>query len=159
MVDRFVLDASVAAKWFLRDPLEDHLEAASRVLLDLLDRTIELHAPRILSYEVGRLLWKACMTPAARSVETTRLDAEAARGFLETLFDLPLRFASATVAEATGTLERSLRFRKNYYDMAYLGLAEKLDCRVLTADEKVVRSAPPDFPRERFLMVANYPKG
>ena len=159
MVDRFVLDASVAAKWFLRDLQEDHLETASQVLLDLLDQTIELHAPRILSYEVGRLLWKACMTPAARSAETTRLDAEAAREFLETLFDLPLRFASATVGEATGTLERSVRFRKNYYDMTYLGLAEELDCRVLTADEKVMRSAPSDFPLDRFLLIADYPTG
>jgi predicted nucleic acid-binding protein len=52
---RSVVDASVAAKWFLPEPYKDKAE---RLLRDFLDETVELIAPDLIVAEVGNLLWK-----------------------------------------------------------------------------------------------------
>ena len=155
MARPWVVDASVAAKWFLKDSLEDHVDLAEEVLVELLAGEIYLHAPRLMSYEVCRLLWKACMAQGADE-GSKRLDQETASDCVETLFDLPLTFAEASAEEATESVDRGLRYQKNFYDMTYLRLAEALGCRVVTADEKLLRSAPPDFPRARFVLLTEY---
>ncbi len=145
MAERYVIDASVAAKWFLKDSFEDHVDLAEDVLVDVLGGEIELHAPRLMSYEVSRLLWKACIAHSADRV-SKRLDKETALSCVETLFDLPVEFAEATAKEASESVELGVQHQKNFYDMTYLRLAEKLKCRVVTADEKLLRGVSPDFP-------------
>jgi predicted nucleic acid-binding protein len=60
MAEFTVLDASVAAKWFLRDEQETLIEEADELLLRLLAGDIELYAPRVIYYEVCQLLNRAC---------------------------------------------------------------------------------------------------
>lgn len=122
--DRFVIDASVAVKWFLQDSFEDHVDLAEEVLLDFLAGEIELHAPRLMSYEVCRLLWKACLSQGAEKA-SRRLDKEIALERAETLFELPLSFAATTAHEATSAIGMGVRYWKNFYDMTYLHLAEE----------------------------------
>ena len=55
--ERFVLDASVAAKWFLDD--EEFIDLARSFLERFLKGEIEFFAPTIIKYEVGHLLTKA----------------------------------------------------------------------------------------------------
>jgi len=154
MAERFILDASVAAKWFLKDSLEDHVELAEEILVDALSGDVLLHAPRLMSYEVCRLLWKACL--AEGDSGTKRLENERARHCAETLFNLPITFAQTTAREAAESIDLGIRHRKNFYDMTYLRLAEELTCRVVTADEKLLRSAPPSFPLDRFVRLVDY---
>ncbi len=155
MAERYVVDASVAAKWFLKDSFEDHVDLAEEVLIDGLAGDIELHAPRIMSYEVCRLLWKACLTPSADK-KSKRLDKDTACSCIETFFDLPVAPAEATAQEAIDSLGLGVQFWKNFYDMTYLRLAETLRCRVLTADEKLLRGVSPDFPLARFVPLTEY---
>ena len=155
MAKPWVVDASVAAKWFLKDSFEDHVDLAEEVLVDFLAGDIELHAPRLMSYEVCRLLWKACIAEGAEQ-RSKRLDKETALDCVETLFDLPLVFAEVSVQEAAESVDRGARYQKNFYDMTYLRLAEELKCRVVTADEKLLRSVPPDFPLARFVLLTDY---
>ena len=51
--DVYVLDASVAAKWYLND--ERYIEKARLYLIKLLANEIELHAPVLLQYEMANL--------------------------------------------------------------------------------------------------------
>lgn len=155
MAERYVIDASVAAKWFLKDSFEDHVDLAEDVLVDVLAGEIELHAPRLMSYEVSRLLWKACISRSAEE-GSKRLDVETALSCVETLFDLPVAFADATAQEAGESVELGVQHRKNFYDMTYLRLAEELECRVVTADEKLLRGVSSDFPLDRFVLLTHY---
>jgi hypothetical protein len=74
MADLMVVDATVVAKWFLKDPLETDTDLADDILIALLVGDLELHAPRILSYEVSGLLARACLTrpPGAGAARLTR---------------------------------------------------------------------------------------
>jgi len=47
----FIIDASVAAKWFFREPLADHAR-------DLLSHEATLEAPDFLVTEVTNIAWK-----------------------------------------------------------------------------------------------------
>lgn len=155
MARQFVIDASVVAKWFLKDKSEGHLDLADEILTELLTGELDLHAPRIMSYEVCRLLWKACLTKDTEN-SSRRLQKEAALDCVKTLFRLPLCFAETTAEEGTISVNLGVKYGKNFYDMTYLRLAEELDCRVITADEKLLRSAPTEFPAQRFVLLTAY---
>ena len=60
------------------------------------------------------------------------------------------------MTESRSAVDMGLRYRKNYYDMTYLCLAEELDTQLLTSDYKLGRSAPPDFPQHRILELRDY---
>ena len=49
-----VVDASVAAKWFLP---ELHKDKAEELLRDFLDEKLDLIAPDLIISEVGNILW------------------------------------------------------------------------------------------------------
>ena len=53
---RYIVDASVAARFLLFEELSDK---AVLVLRGFLDGSSDLMAPRLLVYEVGNTLWKA----------------------------------------------------------------------------------------------------
>jgi predicted nucleic acid-binding protein len=57
MAPEYVVDASVAAKWFLND--ERHTEEATAYLEQMLADEIRPHAPAPLQYEFGNILTKA----------------------------------------------------------------------------------------------------
>lgn len=50
--ERLVIDASVAAKWFLKDVIERDIDLADDILLACLADEVELHAPQILPYDL-----------------------------------------------------------------------------------------------------------
>lgn len=158
MPEKLVVDASVAVKWFLlADGSEPDVDQANDVLTAFLAGEIELHAPRLMTYEACRVLWKACLTPGTGPGKK-RLTLEDALVCAETLFKFPIQFAEATAIEATGAIEAGVHFYKNFYDMAYLKLAEELDCRVITADTKLLHGVPQAFPLKRFLLLSDFRK-
>jgi predicted nucleic acid-binding protein len=122
-VSRFVIDASVAAKWVL---IESHTDTAHRIV-----KTKKLLAPDLLWAELGSVLWAR-----QRRGEFGLLDARDMLGELRALPItihpiLPLLPAALDVAI---TVDHSL------YDCLYLALAEAEDCRVVTADRRFHRS-------------------
>ncbi len=117
-----VVDASVVVKWYV--PERDH-EAARAVRDAYLDGVVDLLAPSLLPFEVVNALRYADL-----------FDDEQLEGAAATLPDygiefVPFRRLDAVPAAAT-TADTSV------YDAAYLALAAARDCRLYTADERLV---------------------
>jgi predicted nucleic acid-binding protein len=121
---RLVVDASVAIKWYLP---EIHSEAAER----LLNGAVELCAPDLMFSEIGNMLWKRVM----------RMDVteEKARSIMHSLGALPLTVWRADIL-AEGALSIACSAKRSFYDSLYLSLAVTSDCRLVTADLKLLNS-------------------
>ncbi|MCH7873092.1 MAG: type II toxin-antitoxin system VapC family toxin [Planctomycetes bacterium] len=145
-----VIDASVAAKWFLQDTLEGDTDLALEILAAFLSGDLELHAPRIFTYEVCGLLTKACSWRLPTN-NGFRLTKEQAVRCAHEFFGLPIRIAGASEAEGCEALEMAVDYSKQHYDMTYVRLAQNLDCQWCTADMKADEAVPPAFPSNRIL--------
>ena len=129
-----VVDASVAAKWFLPEP-----DAAAAVAL--LDGRHHLAAPDLIRAEVGNTLWKL----NARGL----LSADEAVEMVEHFMSMPVEvYDSASLLAAA--LEIAIATRRTVYDSLYLALAVELDARVVTADVRWVHAMTGN-PFSRFL--------
>jgi predicted nucleic acid-binding protein len=120
-VSHFVVDASIAVKWFLP---EIHGDAAVR----LLGGDHSLVAPDLLFPEVGNVLWKP-----VRRREATVSEAQAT---LDALASLPIEVQGSPplmplAFEIAGHASRSV------YDTLYLAVAVLRGCRLVTADRKL----------------------
>jgi predicted nucleic acid-binding protein len=116
----FVVDASVAIKWFVRETF--HSEA-----LRLLDHAADLHAPDLLTAEVTNIAWKKCRLGEIANRQARDI-AEAIHG------GTPLLYPSALFNERALDLAFTLDHPVN--DCLYLACAETLGGRMITADDK-----------------------
>ncbi|QEH31972.1 hypothetical protein OJF2_04390 [Aquisphaera giovannonii] len=154
MADRLVIDASVAAKWFLDD--EQDVDLAEEILLRFLQGSLELRAPRVFRYEVCALLAKACGSKTASG--NRRLSKDDGQQAVKQLFQLGIPLSDETEAAAAATLEKCISFSKTFKDMSYLHLAIELDCLFCTADGRIRDSVPPAFPTSRVLLLSDLRK-
>jgi predicted nucleic acid-binding protein len=120
-VSRFVVDASVAVKWFLP---ELHADAAQR----LLDGGHALLVPDLLFAEAANLLWKR--------VRRQEITGEEAAATVQALGVLPLQ-VSASWPLVLLALEIACRTQRTVYDSLYLALAVHESCAMVTADRKL----------------------
>src|ERR1017187_3188857 len=135
-----VVDASVAAKWFLPEPYK---ERAERLLRDFLDEKLDLIAPDIIVSEVGNILWK-------RSTLRGEISATQASRSYANFLAVGLRLQpSSTLAAAA--LKLATERSHPVYDMLYVALAEQNGCDFATADEKLVKKLGAKFPLLRWL--------
>lgn len=137
---RFVLDASIAIKWYLND--EDHVVDALAVQADFTTGRILLVAPDHIRYEVTNAL-----RTAERRGRLTALQAHtAARNFLAvsipTVNDDTLLISGLTYA---------LRYDCALYDGLYLALADIADAPFLHADVRLRNTLQGRFARERWI--------
>lgn len=153
MRDCMVVDASVAAKWFLRDVMETNIDVANDILLALLTGDLELHAPKTIRYEVCGLLAKACRVPL-RGTATKRLEKKDAIGHVRDFFRLPIQIHEATVEEEVEAVEMAADYRKSYYDMSYVRLARQLNCQCCTGDENVAQAVSRGFPHAHVVVLS-----
>lgn len=149
--EMMVIDASVSAKWFLKD--EGDTELADDILLGILAGDIQGHVPRIASYEVCGLLTKACLTRKADA--TKRITLEKAMACAREWFGLPLEIHDATELEGIEALRMAVEYSQQHYDMTYLRLAIQLNCPWCTADEQILKANPPTFPTRQILILRN----
>lgn len=118
-----VIDASVAAKWFLK---EHDWEAAEA----LLGSSTELIAPELVIAEVLNIYWKqirAGRKPALSIEDVVKLLTVSFAGFT------PVRELALRAAEI------SLKLDHPIYDAFYIALAERETCAVITADTRLLR--------------------
>ncbi|MEK6643336.1 MAG: type II toxin-antitoxin system VapC family toxin [Planctomycetota bacterium] len=116
----WVVDASVAAKWFLP-------EAHSTQSAKLLSGRAALYAPDLILPEFGSVLWKR--------VGRRELSHDEATGILADFLRMPLVIlSSAPILPAA--MELALRTRRTVYDCLYLALALDRGCRLMTGDER-----------------------
>ncbi len=115
---RYVVDASVAIKWYVP---EIHSMHALRLLGDGND----LLAPELILAEVGNIIWKKC--------RLGELDLPTGG---ELLHDF--RQSALTIKPLAGLLNTAwhiaTQYRQTIYDSLYLSLAIATDARMVTAD-------------------------
>lgn len=117
---RYVVDASVAIKWFVP---EIHSDAALRAQ----HSGTHLHIPAFMVLELGNAL--------AKKIRRNELTPEDGETILRELKRLPLQHhADARLFAAAYQL--ALDTRRSLYDCLYLALAEAIDGVMVTADHK-----------------------
>ena len=120
----YVVDASVAIKWFIP---EIHSEAALQAKL-LRQR---LHVPAFMTMELGNVL--------AKKIRRGELIREDGRTILKEFRHLPLQ-RHADVRLFPAAYELALDTQQNVYDCLYLALAEAVDGQLITADRKFYKA-------------------
>lgn len=134
---RFVLDASVAVKWFLPADREPHSEQAE-ALFKLHERSeIQFLVPDVFWVEAANVFWKTLRRGLWTSVH--------ARSALDDLLNLRLesvesRHLLSLASTIATTFDRSL------YDSVYIALAMTEKCEMLTADEKLANATAARLP-------------
>jgi len=119
-----VVDASVAAKWFLPEP-------DAPAALRLLDGRHRLAAPDLIRAEFGNIAWKLHARGA--------LDANEASDMIEHFLSMPLEIHDSTYLLAPA-LQIAIATNRTVYDSLYLALAVELGGTVITADEHWVNT-------------------
>ena len=127
----FVLDNSVAMRWFFGDGKPSELAYAGKVL-DALKKT-EAHVPVTWGLEAANVIARA---------EAKGLVTEARSGaFIEMLDGVDIQVDAATFAHAlSDTLQLARRYRLSAYDASYLELALRLGVPLATLDEDLLKA-------------------
>jgi predicted nucleic acid-binding protein len=118
-VNRFIVDASVAVKWVLR---EEHGATARRLL-----SSSRLLAPHLLWAEVVNTLWKRHRRREASVEEVRQMLAEMRRFPVVTFAHWPL---------LPKALELAISLEQTVYDCLYLALADTRGGIMITADRR-----------------------
>lgn len=117
----WIVDASVAIKWFVREDLHERA-------LSLLDHVDRLQAPDLIAAEVANVAWKKCLRGEIGN-DQARLIAAAMRHYV------PVLQPSAELVEPA--LDAALALRHPLYDCLYLACAEAAGGILVTADEEL----------------------
>jgi predicted nucleic acid-binding protein len=121
----YVLDASVAVKLFLPEPLAP--EAAALVNLGL-DPTVRLHVPDLFYVECANIFWKQVQRG---NTTAPRVLADIALLHTWALSRTP------TFALAADALGIALAHAVTAYDACYVALAQRLGVPLVTPDQKL----------------------
>lgn len=136
-MSRIVVDASVAAKWFLPGRGETLSDEAFRLLRGYAKGEIRLIVPDLFWAELGNLLWKA-----VRQGRCTKTTGESARASLKDR-KLP---TVPTVALLDVALAIALTFDRTVYDSLYVALAVHSKAELVTADERLANALAAQLP-------------
>jgi len=136
-VTRYVLDASVAAKWYL-PPSDEPLSAeAASLLQQYAAGNCRLLVPDVFWIEAANTLWKSVQRgKISRTASETAIEA-LQRTQIPTAPSLPL------LREA---LQIAADYRRPVYDALYVALAVASNAVLLTADERLANALAARFP-------------
>jgi predicted nucleic acid-binding protein len=123
-VSEWVVDASVAVKWYVDEP---HAEMARRLLAD----DVHLSAPGHLFAEVGNALVK--------HVRRGELSATEVEEIAATLAAFPIDVVPVRELFGAG-VAIALSQRCSVYDGLYVALARELELPLVTADRRLVNA-------------------
>jgi predicted nucleic acid-binding protein len=140
---RLVIDSSVAVKWFVD---ELYSPQARQILAAFQAGSLELLVPDLINAEVGNIIWKKQTFQGFAPADAQKV----IDGFLA----LPL-----TSTPTAGLLPTAYRLavahRRSVYDMLYLALSVREQCRLVTADERLINAVSAAYPD--VLWVARWP--
>jgi predicted nucleic acid-binding protein len=136
-VNRFVIDASVAAKWFLPPARETFVDEALELLRRYTKGEIRFLVPDLFWAEFGNILWKA-----VRQGRWTRGAAESAMAAMLAR-NLPTVPSRALLEEA---FTIATAFDRSVYDGLYVALAVDSTAPLVTADERLAHALAAHFP-------------
>lgn len=141
-MDKLVIDASVAVKWFFSEPFSTE---ARRVLDGYTKGSFSFCAPDLINAELGNTIWKKQLFQG--------LLEEDAQQILEKFSKLPITFVP-TSALLTDAYRLAVTHRRSVYDAMYLALSVRESCGLLTADERFVNAVSGSFPN--IVSLANW---
>ena len=136
-MNRFVLDASVATKWYVD---EEH----SAISLQFAATEPAWIVPDLFFAEVGNVLWKK-----VQRGEIDDVDAIEAVTLLHRL-EIKVYEARSLIDSA---LKLALHFQCTVYDGLYLSAAILEDCPLVTADRKFFKIFSEDVLRKNILWI------
>lgn len=133
----YVLDASVAAKWFLPPSSEPLAEESLSILDGYSQGEVQLSVPDLFWPEFGNVLWKA--------VRLGRISIESAEEAIRALVDLgiPTSPSRPLLPEAFSI---AVNFQRSVYDAVYVALAVTSNRLLVTADERLANALAAHFP-------------
>jgi predicted nucleic acid-binding protein len=120
-----VVDASVAIKLYLAEPLATEAHA---VFACLADSASAFHVPDLFYAECGNILW--------RQTQRGNCTAALAASHFAGVAQLPLQ-RTATADLCPDALTLALAHGITVYDACYVALAQRLAIPLITADEKL----------------------
>lgn len=126
-----MVDASVAFKWLIPDSAEEDVPAAKALLVEHMEGRAKIIVPSLLYYEVGNILLFGRSRPPI----------EEAADALTDLFAIPLEVVPPAMDSARDTLQLASLHGLSYYDAAYVTLAKRFDCPLITADRRLAQRA------------------
>ena len=132
----WVVDASVAAKWYLRD--EQFISPSLALLRSHQEGAAVLTAPHFIRYEVTRSL--------LRAGEEARISEEDARRQLEHFLGLRIHMEEDPDSRLLAAHALSRNLGVSFYDALYVALAQELGFRFVTADAELYHRARRDLP-------------
>jgi predicted nucleic acid-binding protein len=135
-VSRFVVDASVAVKWYLP---EQHSEDAAR----LCHSGTVLEAPDLLHSEVGNALWKR--------VRRSELTRDQAGEIIAALSLMPIEIYPSRLL-AAAAVQIACETDLTVYDSLYIATAMLTGSRLVTADRRVFETARNNAPLKDLLI-------
>ena len=116
------VDASVAVKWFVTEPLSENARL-------LLAHRLDLHAPDMLLAEFANVI---CKKVRRKELQASPRYIDALSSFSETITLLPV----GDLIERA--MQISLEIEHPVYDCLYLACAEETESKLVTADRKLV---------------------
>jgi predicted nucleic acid-binding protein len=134
---RCVLDASVAAKWFLPRAHEQLSDEATQLLEAYTKGRLTFLVPDLFWCEFGSIMWKAARTK--RIAQVTAGEA----------VDAMLEMSVSTVSNRellSSAFSIAKNFDRSVYDATYVALAVLSNVDFVTADERLVNGLGLQFP-------------
>ena len=136
-MNNYVLDASIAAKWFLPSDGESLKSEALTILQEYADGRLRLVVPDLFWPEIGNVLWKALSTGRISRSSATQAIHILKEQAIPTYSSRPLFQDAFTIAA---------NFDRTVYDSVYIALAIELNITFLTADERLANALAAHFP-------------
>jgi predicted nucleic acid-binding protein len=136
-VTTFVIDASVAVKWFLPSSQEQYSENAFALLKRYVAGQVRFVVPDLFWAEFGNICWKA-----VRQGRWSQKDAHTAvSGTKRRNFPTVSTLVLLEDAIATATA-----FDRSVYDSLYIALALTMKSEFVTADERLANAVAARLP-------------
>ena len=139
-----VVDSSVAIKWFVP---EQYSTEARLILDDYKTGVLSLLAPDLINAEFGNIVWKKQLFQGLDATDAQAVIAE----FRKVI--ILLTSTAALLDEAYGL---AASHHRTLYDMLYLALSIREQCKFVTADERMVNSIGTLFPN--MIWLGRWPK-
>ncbi|MDP3975412.1 MAG: type II toxin-antitoxin system VapC family toxin [bacterium] len=123
---KYVADAS-ALYQFLVGYKERYAIQGKVMAHDLYKGRIEISVPTLWQFEIGNILLYGAHEPSVCGK------------FWHAFLNLPLSYCRFSADDHKGILDLARKYGTTYYDMSYFFLAQKLDCPLVSGDEKFIR--------------------
>ncbi len=121
MIDGFVVDASVVAKWFNKG--ESNEEEALALRGAWIEGSVDLFSPSLVIYEVCNSIWK-----------NPNIDRDQASSLAKLAVKLVPNLVEVGEVESSESMNLARKSKLTFYDAVYIVLSRYRKCPLISAD-------------------------